>query len=251
MGFNKGIQSNNSAPASILCSSRATHCILQISKETTSASQSGRSTDRGRCRPSPQYMLRMRNYLSQLMFRAYGFGIQQAVNSRLGRTENAHFLEQFRYTIIASQLLNASPNATSYNRSDIQFPADEGLLNSPSDDPPIITWLGLCFTATAAFGLAQIVHWARSVARTQTSWWFTVAVLLVCLVAVAASYAYLRRQWLKNIRLQAVDSVSLLVTNAQSFDAAALAAISLIQEVELVSRGYRMYVTLFGNFQTH
>ena len=168
--------------------------------------------------------------------------MQQAVNSRLGRTENAHFLEQFRYTIIASQLLSAYPNATSYNRSDIQSPAEEGLLESPSDGRPVITWLGLCVTAAAAFALVQIIGWARSVARTQTSWWFTNAVYLICLVAVTALYAYLRRQWLKNLRLQAVDNASLLVTNAQSFDAAALAIISLIQEVELVSRGYRMYI---------
>lgn len=53
-------------------------------------------------------------------------------------------------------------------------------------------------------------------------------------------YAFTRRQWLKYVRHQAVEAASILVTNAQSFDSAASASVVFIQEVELVSRGYRM-----------
>lgn len=55
-------------------------------------------------------------------------------------------------------------------------------------------------------------------------------------------YASAKRQWLKYLRHQAVEGASELVGNAQSFDSAASASIVFIQEVELVSRGYRMYV---------
>ena len=55
-----------------------------------------------------------------------------------------------------------------------------------------------------------------------------------------ALYYYFRRQWLHYLRVQAIESASSLTTNAQYFDAAASAGITLIQEVELVSRGYNM-----------
>lgn len=65
---------------------------------------------------------------------------------------------------------------------------------------------------------------------------------MLTLVAATATllYAYARRRWLQSLRHQAVQRATLLVSNAQIFDASAFAAASLIQEVELVSRGYRM-----------
>lgn len=42
------------------------------------------------------------------------------------------------------------------------------------------------------------------------------------------------------MRMQAVSSASSYAESAQSFDAVALAAVTLIQEVEVVSRGYKL-----------
>lgn len=56
-------------------------------------------------------------------------------------------------------------------------------------------------------------------------------------------YAFARRQWLKYLRHQAVDAAAHLIGNAQGFDSAASASVVFIQEVELVSRGYRMQVS--------
>lgn len=55
-------------------------------------------------------------------------------------------------------------------------------------------------------------------------------------------YAFAKRQWLKYLRHQAVDVAATFIGNAQGFDSAASASVVFIQEVELVSRGYRMYV---------
>lgn len=66
---------------------------------------------------------------------------------------------------------------------------------------------------------------------------------MICCIGVVMAvilYAYLRRQRLNNLRVQAVESASAITTSAQSFDAAASETFTLIQEVELVSRGYRM-----------
>ena len=59
-------------------------------------------------------------------------------------------------------------------------------------------------------------------------------------------YFYLRRQWLHYLRIQAIENATSLTTNAQEFDAAASSGITLIQEVELVSRGYNLCV--YGTF---
>lgn len=54
-------------------------------------------------------------------------------------------------------------------------------------------------------------------------------------------YAFAKRQWLKYLRHQAVEAAGVFIGNAQGFDSAASASVVFIQEVELVSRGYRMY----------
>jgi len=64
--------------------------------------------------------------------------------------------------------------------------------------------------------------------------------LAVLSVAVTILWRFIRKAWLQRVRAQAVDGVSELTTSAQTFDAAISAAISVIQEVELVARGYRI-----------
>lgn len=61
------------------------------------------------------------------------------------------------------------------------------------------------------------------------------------LVAAAIiGQAYLRRKWLYYLREQNITEATRLVGQTQDLDSAVAAALSLIQEVELVSRGYRL-----------
>jgi hypothetical protein len=66
--------------------------------------------------------------------------------------------------------------------------------------------------------------------------------IAVSIVLAAISHAYMRRQWLQSLRQQVLAKSSEFITNAQDFDNATAGALTLVQEVELVSRGYRMYV---------
>lgn len=164
------------------------------------------------------------------------------MNSRLGRAENEHFLEQFRYTIIASQLLNEHANPTYYNPSPADTTQQPNSSSGSSTGPPSIhvSFQGTIITAIGAFAFVWVLHWARGGSSSQ---WNKRRILLVLtLVATTATllYTYARRRWLQSLRHQAVHRATLLVSNAQMFDASAFAAASLIQEVELVSRGYRM-----------
>ncbi|PGH14221.1 proliferating cell nuclear antigen (pcna) [Helicocarpus griseus UAMH5409] len=161
------------------------------------------------------------------------------IGTRIGKSENERFLEQLGYIIVASQLLNEQ-SAPSYS-------AATGLLSNTTNNADLsktrATNFGLrgaIFTAAASFSVVWLLHWARS--RQGASWDFRrVCILISLLLAVAITfYAFAKRQWLKYLRRQAVDAASVLVTNAQSFDSAASASVVLIQEVELVSRGYRL-----------
>lgn len=157
------------------------------------------------------------------------------VNSRLGRADNARFLERFRYIIVASQLLNAHSLLGQGN-----FPSRE--ITLPAPDLPqhgTLTLSGTAATAATAFALAWMVHWVRG--GKQGTGLGRIAILLsVVGVLAAISNAYVRRQWLQYLRQQTLSELSHFVSVSQEFDTAASAALTLVQEVELVSRGYRM-----------
>ncbi|KAI9803501.1 MAG: hypothetical protein M1825_001844 [Sarcosagium campestre] len=164
----------------------------------------------------------------------------RAVNARLGRAENARFLEQFRYTIIASQLLNADVNLSQYNPlGEAQAP-----IGGPSHEstPPVnaINLTGASLTAVGAFVLAWTLYWARGGRDPKLSIGRITLVFFIFAAATTVLYAYIRRRWLLFSRQHAVECASRYVETSQSFDAVASATIALIQEVELVSRGYRI-----------
>ncbi|KAF2482271.1 Mysoin-binding motif of peroxisomes-domain-containing protein [Neohortaea acidophila] len=166
-----------------------------------------------------------------------------AWNSRLGRADNTRFLEHFRYTIVASQLLNEY-----LDQGALPPPSAPGLGISLDGTPdhapanPIATssLYGAGLTAAVAFALVYLIHWGRSSHDGGISKSRIVLVLLVFLLIFIAGYAYVRRQWLKFLRWNAVTQVTNLTANWQSFEVSASSALSLIQEVELVSRGYRL-----------
>ncbi|EGD99067.1 hypothetical protein TESG_06424 [Trichophyton tonsurans CBS 112818] len=163
-----------------------------------------------------------------------------AISARIGKTDNERFREQFGYTIIASQLLS-EPSAPSYTSL-------SNLLSHPvqSDDDKaasraaVFGVRGAVFTAVASFSVVLLLHWARSIHR--IGWNVGRVLLLGVLLAtiVAAFYVFAKRQWLRYLRSQAIETATACVGNAQTLDSAASASVVLIQEVELVSRGYRV-----------
>ncbi|KAB8068584.1 Mysoin-binding motif of peroxisomes-domain-containing protein [Aspergillus leporis] len=172
--------------------------------------------------------------------RLYG-ACTSALNSRVGRSDNERFLEQFGYVIVASQLLNEH-NAPSYTA------AADVLSNSLAADlPSISTTFGLqgaVVTASTSFSIAWLLHWSRP--RTGSGLNpRKVGVLLVLVPVIGVLfYAFAKRQWLKYLRHQAVDGAAVFIGSAQGFDSAASASVAFIQEVELVSRGYRISTPL-------
>lgn len=59
---------------------------------------------------------------------------------------------------------------------------------------------------------------------------------------VVAGFWFLqeKRRWLRDLRGEAIDTATHFVENSQAFDLLAADAVTIIQEVELVARGYRL-----------
>ena len=140
------------------------------------------------------------------------------------------FLERFRYTIVASQLLSDDSNPRT----------------RPPDDDPLnisLSLRGALFTTGLSFILPWLVHWVRSQPHNSdpSSW-----TQICCYLAVAAGATLflsvaLRRQYSRFVRQSAVSAASQFVSEAHGFDTTASAALRYIQEVEVVARGYQMW----------
>ena len=167
-------------------------------------------------------------------------GSQRAIGHRLGWIRNTQFLEQFRYTIVASQLLNEHSNPIVYRQQSNVVPPDESSHDCNQENNFAASVSGLLWTLLAAFTLVLATQWMS----TRVLATFTVPQILLLLIGFAAvalvAYSYSRRQWLNRIRTQAIKNASKFTGEMQQFDAAASAGLTMVQEVELVSRGYQM-----------
>jgi hypothetical protein len=88
--------------------------------------------------------------------------------------------------------------------------------------------------------LAWLIHWIRGSTNSPAGTGRMVILLALLVGFAVISYAHMRKQWLQYLRQQSLAEVSEFVTKAQEFDMVVAGALTLVQEVELVSRGYRM-----------
>ncbi|EON96922.1 putative proliferating cell nuclear antigen protein [Phaeoacremonium minimum UCRPA7] len=164
----------------------------------------------------------------------------KAVATKLDRADNSKFLEQFRYTIVASQLLSGD-SVLGQHRLLAQ---SNGNTSVADHEPSIPTEAGLLLTAAGALILAWVISWLCGGGYSHLTKKRVVFFVGLVVVVAVLSHTYVRQQWLRYVREQAVAEMSSFVTKSQDFDSAASAAVALIQEVELVSRGYRISVPL-------
>lgn len=157
------------------------------------------------------------------------------VVSRIDRADNLKFIEQFRYTIVASQLLSGH-SITAHQT--YQSRSNDALESTQNATIPTTT--GVLAAAAAALVVAWMVKWVHSGGWAHLTKKRVTFTALVLVAVAVVSQAYLKQQWLRYLRNQALSEVTTFVAKSQDFDSACSAALSLIQEVELVSRGYRM-----------
>ena len=106
--------------------------------------------------------------------------------------------------------------------------------------PNSFTLAGAGVTTVLAFVVAWLIHWTRSDGDFIAGSGRIGVFLAVMGAFIVVGYAYMRRQWLQYLRQQTLEEIAEFVGTAHDFDTAAAGALTLVQEVELVSRGYRM-----------
>ncbi|KAL8423077.1 hypothetical protein RB596_003350 [Gaeumannomyces avenae] len=170
---------------------------------------------------------------SMLLSSSFRSRYSSAVASRIDRAENAKFLEKFRYTVIASQLLGGH-SILGAQRSPSR-PDQETDLNGDHEALGGFVW-----TVAGAIAIAWAMKWVYSGGFSHLTKKRVLASLVVVALAASVGNAYIRQRWIRYVREQALAEVTTFTAVSQDFDSVVSAAVALIQEVELVSRGYRI-----------
>jgi vezatin len=166
--------------------------------------------------------------------------LQDAVSSTIQRRDNEQFLDAFRYSIVTSNLLHDHTAATTLR---IPSPTQQNAPSIPSAKSTI-SWSvdGIVLTAAAGALFAWMLQWTLSASSLWIEALRLTLLILVIFVAIQLLVAYTSRQRLRHMRQEALESVNVSLVNFDAFDRSSSAAITLIQEVEAVSRGYHLYV---------
>lgn len=167
--------------------------------------------------------------------RSTGVQAVVAAAANIDGADNAKFLEKFRYTIVASQLLSGhsalgQPSA---------FP-ESPITNIFHDGDSAYSTQGMVTSVAGALLFALALSWILGSGPPLLSRKRLVVLLVLIPAGVVLGQVLMRRQWLRFRRQQSLSEISTFVQNSQEFDGASSAALALIQEVELVSRGYRL-----------
>jgi hypothetical protein len=97
---------------------------------------------------------------------------------------------------------------------------------------------GAAATTAISFSAALTLHWAREQSSIH---WLNVCILLaLALIVVIGIYGYARRKTSQRTGQAAMGALSDLITQSRAMDSVVRSALGLIQEVEIVSRGYEM-----------
>ncbi|KAI7919162.1 hypothetical protein M0657_007260 [Pyricularia oryzae] len=192
---------------------------------------------RFRQKPDPLHVQIPQSYTSPTSLRNR---YSSAVTSRIDRADNAKFIEQFRYTVVASQLL--SGHSILGAQHTLSGQGQEQVSGTGAGTP--VVGEGLVLTVAGAFALAWIISWVRAGGFSHLTKQKLVVGLIVLLVFALVGHFLIRHRWQKYLREKTLTELNTFVSTSQHFDSAISAAVSLIQEVELVSRGYRISAPL-------
>ena len=152
--------------------------------------------------------------------------------------ENERFLDQFRYSIIASQLLTYEAKPPAETEVADLLRHDEISVRHANNS---FSLQGVAVSLSISFLMAWILHWCRASSLAFAIHWLSLCGMMILLVIMAvAIYGYAGRKSSQRARRVAVEALSDLISQSHSLDSVARSALGLIQEVEIVSRGYEM-----------
>lgn len=152
------------------------------------------------------------------------------------------FLEQFRYILVASQLLSDHSNRSSQRFGPLPLPRSQEDQSSTNSSNVILTASppGLLITVTIAFLFVTFIKWVLD-GLTSPLTKSTLAVrAMASTLLVAITYYHCIRGRMQYLRLEVIEAASTMVSTLQDFEDVLASNTNLIQEVELLSRGYNL-----------
>ncbi|KAF2675214.1 hypothetical protein BT63DRAFT_436159 [Microthyrium microscopicum] len=162
----------------------------------------------------------------------------EAVTSKLSHKENEKFLEHFRYTLIASNLLSEQTGRAPFRPAFIQTPND----TQGSHELELPGWTidgAMCAVGIPAI-FSGLMRWTFTTASIAVILGRLIVVVVFLMLAGSVVAAQLRRQKLQSLRQKTVRSANISAANFQALDQSSNAALTMVREVELISRGYRL-----------
>lgn len=157
------------------------------------------------------------------------------------------FLDQFRYSIIASQLLTHDANPQPASR--IHRTAEPGTSENRMPSHPSYSLRGITMTLLLAFFIAWLPCLMK--ASSSASWWSLLAWLFTLTASTLAIYAYATKKASQNVCRESADALSDLIARFHALDSVIRSALTFIQEVEVVAKGYDVYVPLLDIIHKH
>ncbi|KAG6231804.1 hypothetical protein E4U26_006401 [Claviceps purpurea] len=200
----------------------------------------GRPMVKTRFRSKPPTALRTDVPRTTTTFRIIRRNCSAAVVASIGRADNSKFLEQFRYTIIASQLLSGT-SILGHRPAAPSIPSDAANCEAQQS---VLSTQGLLASILGALAIAIILSWVLGNGSAYITRKRLACFVVLLAAATFMGQIYMRRQWLRYRREQSLAEIGSFVSNSNDFDSASEATLSLVQEVELVSRGYRISAPL-------
>ena len=99
---------------------------------------------------------------------------------------------------------------------------------------------GVVASILVALAIAVILSWFLGNGPSHVTRKRLAFLLIILAAASLLGQIHIRRRWLRYRRDQSLSEIALFVSNSNNLDSATDATLSLVQEVELVSRGYRV-----------
>lgn len=166
-------------------------------------------------------------------------GLQCIVETGLSRTEDERFVEHFRYLIIASQLLSEQSRPGSFDplahANGANVRPDDVLVGTTSLEGAVVA-------VAISFAVVWVIHWSTHIRSSSlTSSWVRgcLAVLFVTF-GLVLMYIYSLRNASRRTHRSTTNATSGFVDHAHTFDGVTSTSLKLVQEVEIVARGYEI-----------
>ncbi|KAG9296311.1 hypothetical protein G9A89_014903 [Geosiphon pyriformis] len=168
--------------------------------------------------------------------------LQDSLSTALPLSEENQFEERFKYLLCTSHLLNETLSIHFY---DSRQPSQSDIIEARQYFGGL-TRRNLEIIFSALMGLAGILFvWVwESDSENFGAKFIQLSVAILPLLASFAFYRRMRRKAVKTMHDLALHLLEVLVYNCQAFDIKVNKALIMIQEIELVSRGYRLSMPL-------